>query len=165
MAPMRKVIAFVINTSCLFVGTTIGLASVATSAHAAPAPRVVGAFPNTVGVTSAGGYVLYNNGKINALNSAPFYGDARKSGLTNFAALAQTYNGYWLVTSTGKVYTYGSVCQGDKISAPKKVVSPIIGTLYLSQAQMKSSNVDTGFQMVNASGTVYSYLCSYNFGF
>ena len=62
----------------------------------------------------------------------PFYGDARKSGLTNFAALAQTYNGYWLVTSTGKVYTYGSVCQGDKISAPKKVVSPIIGTLYLS---------------------------------
>jgi hypothetical protein len=37
----------------------------------------VGAFPNTVGVTSAGGYVLYNNGKVNALNSAPFYGDAR----------------------------------------------------------------------------------------
>jgi hypothetical protein len=78
-----------------------------------------------------------------------------KSGLTNFAALAQTYNGYWLVTSTGKVYTYGSVCQGDKISAPKKGVSPIVGTLYLSQAQMKSSNLDTGFQMVNASGTVF----------
>lgn len=165
MAPMRKVIAFVINASCLFAGMTIGLASVSTSAHAAPAPRVVGAFPNTVGFTSAGGYVLYNNGKVNALNSAPFFGDARKSGLTNFAALAQTYNGYWLVTSTGKVYTYGSVCQGDKISAPKKVVSPIVGTLYLSQAQMKNSNLDTGFQMVNASGTVYSYLCLYSFSF
>jgi hypothetical protein len=160
---MRRVISFVINTSCLFVGTTIGLASVATSALGAPAPRVVGAFPNTVGVTSAGGYVLYNNGKVNALNSAPFYGDARKGGLTNFAALAQTYNGYWLVTSTGKVYTYGPVCQGDKILAPKKLVSPIIGTLNLSQAQMNNSNIDTGFQMVNAKGNVYSYFCLYSF--
>jgi hypothetical protein len=145
------------------VGTTTGLATVATSAHAAPAPRVVGAFANTVGFTSAGGYVLYNNGKVNAVNSAPFYGDARKSGLTNFAALAQTYSGYWLVTSTGIVYTYGAVCQGDKIAAPKKVVSPIVGTLYLSQVQKNNSNIDTGFQMVNSSGTVYSYLCLYSF--
>jgi hypothetical protein len=162
MVPTHKV-SQVFVTLLLFVATTMGMDSVATSALAAPGPHVVAAFPNTIGLSQAGGYVLYNNGKVNALNGAPFYGDARKSGITNFAALNQAYGGYWLVTATGKVYSYGSVCQGDKISPPKNVVSPIVGTLSMSQAQMNNSNIDTGFQMVNAKGTVYSYLCLYSF--
>jgi hypothetical protein len=140
-------------------------ATVAGVASAAPAPHIVAAFPDTLGVNSAGGYVLYSNGKVDALDGAPFYGDARQTGLNDFVTLAEDTkgnNGYWLVTATGKVYTYGGLCQGDTIQEPK-ITGPIVGTIALSLAQQNNSNVDDGFQMVNARGTVYPYLCMYNF--
>jgi hypothetical protein len=126
-----------------------------------PGGHVVGAFPATAGASSNGGYILYSNGEINAVGGAPFYGDARHSGLTNFVAVAQDGDnaGYWLVTATGKVFTFGQVCQGgDTVSEPA-ITGPIVGTMYLSITQ--EGQVDTGFQMVNSAGTVYTYACNY----
>jgi|GEM_PF-6705110 len=74
----------------------------------------------------------------------------------------QGHNGYWLVTATGKVYTYGGLCQGDTIQEPK-ITGPIVGALALSLAQQNNNNIDDGFQMVNAKGTVYPYLCEISF--
>jgi hypothetical protein len=140
-------------------------ATVAGVASAAPAPHIVAAFPDTLGFNSAGGYVLYSNGKVDALDGAPFYGDARRTGLNDFATLAedtQGNSGYWLVTTTGKVYPYGGLCQGDTIQEPK-ITGPIVGTLTLTLGQQNSGSVDDGFQMVNARGTVYPYLCVISF--
>jgi hypothetical protein len=123
--------------------------------------HIVGAFQNANDTSEGvGGYVLYSNGKLNALNGAPSWGGARKSGLTNFVTMAQNAGeGYWLVTSTGKVYPYGvQDCSGDTIQQPSQVQLPIVGTLNLSSAA--SSNVDAGFQMVNASGTTYTWSCA-----
>ena len=60
------------------------------------------------------------------------------------------------------MFTFGNVCQGDTISEPK-IVAPIVGTMFLSQAQQNNGNIDTGFQMVNAKGTVYTYSCNLSF--
>lgn len=131
-----------------------------TVATASPNPHIVGAFQsaddNTDGV---GGYVLYSNGKLNALNGAPFYGDARQSGQDNFVTMAQNADGgYWLVTSTGKVFAYGvQDCSGDTIQQPSHVQPPIVGAINLSSAA--ANNFDAGFQMVNESGTTYTWSC------
>lgn len=142
-------------------------ATTTTSSHtpgATGAPRIVSAVPTANSGNSNGGYVLYSNGKLVAVGGAPFYGDARASRLDDFVALAQdgSNNGYWLVTATGKVYTYGSVCQGDTIKEPQ-IVAPIVGTMFLTAAQQDNDNIDTGFEMVNAQGTIYSYLCVASF--
>lgn len=145
-------------TQLRLAGTTTTTVKPTVTTHG----HVVRAFQNITGGTLAGGYILYSNGQVNAVDGAPFYGDARHSGATNFVAIAQdTGSGYWLVTATGHVYTYGNLCQGDTVQAPS-VVGPIVGTLSLSQAQQNSDSIDTGFLMVNAQGTVYSYLCVNN---
>lgn len=133
-------------------------------ASAAIPPRAVTAAVATVGGNSYGGYILYSNGKLVAYGGAPFYGDARSKGLNNFTALGQdgSNNGYWLVTATGKVYTYGNLCQGDVVKEPT-VVPPIVGTMFLTAAQQNNGNIDTGFLMVNSKGTVYPYLCEMSF--
>jgi hypothetical protein len=119
--------------------------------------HIVAAFPNDVTITnSTGGYVLYSNGRVNAVQGAPFYGDARKSGLNNFVTMAQDpLNGYWLITSAGQIYAYGGkICAGPPgVVGPKNVVGPIVGTIYPA-----NSNAE-GFTMVNAAGTLYSYSC------
>jgi hypothetical protein len=119
--------------------------------------HIVAAFPNDVTITnSTGGYILYSNGRVNAVQGAPFYGDARKSGLNNFVTMAQDpLSGYWLITSTGQIYAYGSkICSGPPgVVGPKQVVGPIVGTIYPA-----NSNTE-GFTMVNAAGTLYSYSC------
>lgn len=160
---LSRVTALAIATS-MAVGLTV--TTTVTVASAAPAPHIVGAYPDTMGFNNAGGYVLYSNGRVNAIDGAPFYGDARTSGLDDFTTMAEDLQGgkgYWLVTATGKVFTYGGTCEGDTISAPKDVIGPIVGTLQLSLAQQNNGNVDTGFQMVNAKGTVYPYLCELGF--
>ena len=56
----------------------------------APKPSIVAVYQP---ISGSGGYVLYSNGMLNAQLGAPFFGDARKSGLNNFSAMAQTYGG------------------------------------------------------------------------
>ena len=135
----------------------------AAAASANPTPHIVSVMP-TLGISRAGGWVLYSNGKVNAIDGAPFFGDARKSGLDNFTTIAPSAggDGYWLVTSTGKVFTYGAdivqACgPGAKVVVPK-IVGPIVGATFLSVALQANGNV-IGFQMVNAAGNVYQYLC------
>lgn len=127
--------------------------------------HVVGAFPG-FGGNGAGGYVLYSNGLPEALDGAPFYGDARKTGLNNFVTMAQNGDGYWLVTASGQVFTYGGIngdCQGASISRPKTLVGQVIGTLFLSRKQQNNSDISAGFQMVTSAGDIYTYACVISF--
>lgn len=123
--------------------------------------HVVGAFP-AFGGNGTGGYVLYSTGRLDALDGAPFYGDARKAGLDNFVTMAQTSDGYWLVTATGEVFTYGGIngdCQGDTVSRPTNLVGRVIGTLFLSAKQQNNGNIDAGFLLVTSAGDIYTYAC------
>ena len=138
-------------------------------ASAAPAPHIITAVPTANSGDMNGGYILYSNGKVMAIGGAPFYGDAVSAGLNDFVAIAQDggSDGYWLVTATGKVYTYGSdpvqECgPGNKVVVPH-IVGPIVGTTFLSAAQQNDSNVSTGFDMVNGHGEVFPYLCEVSF--
>ncbi len=155
---MRKAAA--LATAVLMSGMAGGSAFASLSRSDAQVinSHVVSAVPDANGGT--GGYVLYSNGKLLALGGAPFYGDARAKGLNDFSAIGQDGNssGYWLVTATGQVFTFGNVCQGDRI-AEAKVAPPIVGTMFMSRAQQNNVNIDTGFLMVNAEGNVFTYAC------
>ena len=154
---MRKYLAFgaiLFGAASVFVPFSL----------AASPPQAVSAVPSTVGGNAYGGYILYSNGRLVATGGAPFYGDAVRTGLHNFVALGQddSSSGYWLVTATGKVYTYGNLCQGDTIQAPK-IVGRIVGTMFLTTAQQNNFNIDAGFAMVSNTGRVYDYLCKIAF--
>ncbi len=147
--------------------TTVKPKAVTPTTLAAPTgpAHVVGAFP-AFGGNETGGYVLYSTGRLDALDGAPFYGDARKAGLDNFVTMADTSDGYWLITATGQVFTYGGIsgdCQGDTISRPTNLVGPVIGTLFLSAKQQNNSNIDAGFLMVTSAGDIYTYACRSTF--
>lgn len=159
---MKRVRPAIATLGGLAIATTLGVPAL--TASATPAAHVVAAVPNTIGDNSDGGYILYSDGVLAAYGGAPFYGDARAKGLNDFTAVGQATanSGYWLVTATGKVYTYGNICQGDTIQEPK-VAGPIVGTMFLTGAQQNNNNIDTGFLMVNSAGTVYLYACIQTF--
>ena len=105
---MRRLVA-----GLLVVAGLVGEGAVATPlsmASAAPAPRIVGTWPNT-SESPAGGWILWSNGKVRPVGEAPFYGDARGSGLNDFVGMIASNDaggaGYFLVTSTGKVRSFG----------------------------------------------------------
>lgn len=143
----RRALNLLIVASAL----TAGAVATAPVAGAAPAPKIVAAFQDDTG---PGGYILYSNGKVNAQYGAPFYGDARKSGLNNFSTMAQDYGGYWLLNKAGKVFQFGSPCFFGKMTTPKKVVGPIIGTVSFG----RNDSAD-GFYGVNANGKLFRYVC------
>ncbi len=93
---------------------------------------------------------------LNAQLGAPFYGDARKSGLTNFSAMAQTYGGYWLINRVGKVYTYGSTCFLGAVVGPKTVTGPIVGAIGFGQKDYVG-----GFNEVNSAGKLFRFACQF----
>ena len=122
-SPLRQTLCWLVAASALAVGAV----AIASAAGAAPNPRVVAVFQS---VTGSGGYSLYSNDMLNAQLGAPFFGDARKSGLNNFTALAQSsFCGYWLINSAGRFFQYGQACLIRKIVAPSKIVGPIIGAI------------------------------------
>ena len=157
---MRK-FAIVVVAAVMCTGGTAVAAASSAQGHA-PNPHIVAVVPYVNGGT--GGYILYSNGKLLADDGAPFYGDARSKGISSFAAVAQdgSGTGYWLVTTTGQVFTFGNLCQGDAVSE-SKIPPPIVGTMFLSQAQQNNGNIDTGFLMVDAQGKVGAYTCNFSF--
>lgn len=146
-----------ISTALALVAlVTLPLASPARlAATTGPVPHIVGTWPDQEG---AGGWVLWSNGRVQAVGNAPFYGDTRHDGVNNvvgmFASVGAGHGGYWLVTATGKVYGFGPVCSpGASLSAPvPRPMSGVIGLVGLT-------DIYAGFAMVTASGKTYNFVC------
>ena len=142
-----KALSLVVAASAFATGTVAN----ASLASAAPAPKIVAVVQ---GLSSSGGYVLYSNGMLNAQKGAPFYGDARKSGQNNFAGIAQTFGGYWLINSTGKVFQFGNGCFIGNPVGPSKIVGPIVGAIGFG-----TSESGNGFYEVNSAGKLFRFAC------
>ena len=137
-----------------------GLASATPKHLAAPreVPHIVGTWANDQSGSTqlSGGYELWSNGRVVALQGAQFHGDAVGSGQDDFVGMVTDFwsVGYWLITSTGRVYSYGKVCQDQNLVGPKKVpTSGIVGAIDLSNSE------NEGFDMVSATGTAYQFQC------
>lgn len=143
--------ALTAGVTMLASGAVPGLAST-------PAAHLVGTWANDQdgGTQTSGGYELWSNGKVVPLQGAAGYGDAAGTGQDDFVGMVTDYwaTGYWLVTSTGKVYAYGRVCQDQRLVGPKHVpTSGIVGGV-----DMKGTNIE-GFDLVGANGTTYQFQC------
>jgi hypothetical protein len=144
----RKPLRSLIAASALAAGA----AAAAPVAGAQPGPRIVAVYQTELG---SGGYVLYSNGMLNAQKGAPFYGDARKSGLNNFTTMAQSFwGGYWLINSVGRLFLYGTGCFLGTAIGPSKIVGPIIGTIGFGKNESGS-----GFYEVNSAGALFRFTC------
>ena len=159
--------ALITSTGKQFTFTCTALSPVATVAPG-PATRfgshygthIVGAWENDSTqwtYTPTGGYVLWSNGRVTALDRASFYGDARTSDLNNFVGLASDRDskGYWLVTSSGKVFGFGQICStGGTLTVPKSAPSSnVIGVID------QATNNNEGFAMITSSGKQYNFNC------
>ena len=134
----------------------------AASASGSPQPRVaphiVGTWPNDVNMGGAGGYEVWNTGKVVALNHAPYYGSAKGiSDIVGFAADPDG-GGYWLIGANGKVFSEGTTCQDETLRGPRiKPTSGVVG------AVNETNDTNEGFTMVTAAGHLYSYTCQFTF--
>jgi hypothetical protein len=136
--------------------------SVAAHAHAhaaPPTPHVVGTWANDQdgGTQLGGGYQLWSNGEVVAIGGAQYFGDAVGAHLENFVGMVTDYwsAGYWLVTSTGRLFGYGKVCQDQSLVGPKKLpATTFSGAVDLVDAD------NEGFNLVTSAGAIYSFRCS-----
>jgi hypothetical protein len=155
-----------IRTTALVAVAAVALAiaiPMAASASGSPQPRVaphiVGTWPNDVNMGGAGGYEVWNTGKVVALNHAPYYGSAKASpaDIVGFAADPDS-GGYWLIGANGAVYSEGTTCQDETLVGPKiKPKSGVVG------AVNQTKDFTEGFTMVTAAGHLYSYTCEFQF--
>ena len=133
------------------------LAAAMSKTSASPV-RLVGVFATNMLGTSAGGYMLYSNGRLAPLSGAPYYGNAVATKLNNFVGMVTDANGngYWLVTSTGKSFGFGP---GPKCSG--KVVGPTIPAGTSIAGAINSSGFLTGtYEMVSSTGKIYKRTCT-----
>jgi hypothetical protein len=124
----------------------------------AGATHVVGTFADDDGgQNTSGGWILWSNGRVQALLGAPNYGSATASGLNNFVGMVDDIqsNGYWLVTSTGRIFPFGTVCQDQTLTGPKTLPAPAVGAVNLK------TQITEGFALVTATGATYAYECSF----
>jgi hypothetical protein len=136
---------------------------IAASASSSPQPRVaphiVGTWPNDVNMGGAGGYEVWNTGKVVALNHAPYYGSAKASpaDIVGFAADGES-GGYWLIGANGAVYSEGTTCQDETLEGPK--IEPKSGVV---GAVNQKNQYNEGFTMVTAAGHLFTYSCVFTF--
>jgi len=135
-----------------------GLAFIVPGIGPATTVHIVGAWANNEsgGTELSGGYELWSNGKVVPLEGARYYGSPVGSGLNNFVGMVPDYwsNGYWLVTSSGKIYSYGEVCKEERLTGPRNVPSSgIVGAIDLKDT------TNEGFDLVAASGAVFQFQC------
>jgi hypothetical protein len=133
-------------------------ALVAPGLAAGSAPRVVGTWADNQsgGTQVSGGYELWSNGRVVPLQGAAFYGDAAKSGSNDFVGMITDYwsTGYWLITSSGQVFSYGQVCKEQRLVGPAHMPSSgIVGAVNLKDQD------NEGFNMVTSTGATYGFRC------
>jgi hypothetical protein len=142
-----------------------GLVASTTHASGSTAPKaskahIVGTWPNDVSESGSGGYAIWNNGRVQALGHAPFYGSVKKatSDIVGFAA-DEVSGGYWLIGANGAVFSLGTTCQFETLVAPKnRPSSGVVGAISLS------SDLNEGFNMVTKSGHLYAFTCQFTDG-
>ena len=102
-----------------------------------------------------GGYEVWSNGQVVALDGSPFYGSPHVLANNVVGFEGDIGNGYWLVTATGHVYSEGSTCEFGRLVAPKNAPhSAVVGAINL-----KNSN--EGFNMVTGNGRTYGFTCKF----
>jgi hypothetical protein len=153
---MQKTLAALVIGLATITATATSAAAATTTRTAKPAlaSHVVAIYGDDVSGDNTGGYVLYNNGLVHAI-WAPFYGDAVGKA-TNFVAMAQESDGYWLITSTGKIFTFGSGCgSGEVLQGPSKFNAPIVGAIYPERGTLIGA-----FDIMSSKGTTYEFECN-----
>jgi hypothetical protein len=128
------------------------------SSGRATSTHLVGTFPNQ-DTNANGGYLLYSNGRVVAIGGAPYYGNGLSANVNNFVALVtDTLNpGYWLITSTGKVVSAGSLCRANGYGSALQG-RPVGGTVV--GAVNPTGSGDEGFDEVNSAGVTSEIQCS-----
>jgi hypothetical protein len=134
-------------------------ASATTHPNATVKPHIIGTWPDDVNLSGAGGYVVWSNGKVQALSKAPSYGSLKLkkpvNDIVGFAADSLS-GGYWLIGANGAVYGLGSTCQDQSLVAQKdRPRSDVVGAI--------NTTGDEGFEMVTSSGHTYSFTCQFVF--
>jgi hypothetical protein len=130
----------------------------AASTQTTPKPHIVGAWANDAGFVTDGGWVLWSNGAVHAYAGASNYGNATGAHLNNFVGMVPDIqaSGYWLITGTGRVFSFGTTCGlGDgSVRRPAGVPgSGIVGAIDLTNP------TGEGFVMVSATGKLYRFDC------
>lgn len=147
----------------LLVGIAVVLAGAAPLAEppvasATPSPHIVGTWPDT-NESGTGGWLLWSNGKVVAIDGAAFYGDARHAGYNNFVGMLASDElggqGYWLVTATGVVKSFGPAC-GDNASLHAPAKMPTSGIVGLIEGTENSA-----FEAVSSKGATYAFKCEF----
>lgn len=149
---MRKLLL-----ALVVVGAVVGGTATGSLAAAAPRAHIIGAWPD-VYESGTGGWILWSNGKVVSVGEAPFYGDARHDRINNVVGMLGSTEGggggYWLVTSTGRLLSFGPTCgAGGHLQGPRHVpTSGVVGLVMRSDGY-------AGFRMVTASGAMFQFGC------
>jgi hypothetical protein len=136
-------------------------ASASTPRHKAVTARIIGTWPNDVSIGGTGGFVVYSNGRVVTIDGAPFYGsfNVASNNVVGFADNS-TENGYWVVTSRGKIYGTSGVCGSDeKLQGPR--ISLKSGERVLGA--VSPSDVEDDFALVTSLHRTFNYGCNFTF--
>jgi hypothetical protein len=138
------------------VGGTI--AAGASSPHATTT-HIVGTWYDDIPLGDGGGWVLWSNGYVKPFDGAINYGNASGRHLNNFVGMVTDPgdDGYWLITSTGNVFTYGRVCNGNPIQNVNGYPHyNVIGGIF-----PKGATDSEGYTLVTGHGRLYHFPCDY----
>jgi hypothetical protein len=110
--------------------------------------------------SNAGGYVLWSNGRVQAIDGAPYYGSVTKkvNDIVGFQSDG-VGGGYWIIGANGAVYSRGSTCQDETLVAPRGAPkSKVVGATNLK------SEFNEGFEMITTAGHSFAFTCQFPSG-
>jgi hypothetical protein len=153
----RRILMAVVAALALAVVVPVAAAAASSSPQPRVAPHILGTWPNDTNMGGAGGYEVWNTGKVVALGHARYYGSVSSpvTDIVGFAADSFS-GGYWLIGANGKIYAEGKTCSGQTLQGPANGPrSGVIGAINLSDT------FDEGFEMVTTLGRTYSFSCQF----
>lgn len=154
---MKKILV----SLAVILAVVVPMAASASTPKAAPKPHIIGTWPDDVTFNGDGGYVVWSNGRVQALSHAPSYGSLRlKKPVNNIVGFEADpmSGGYWLIAANATIYSLGSTCQDQTLVGPKIVPKKgVVGAVNLAD----SSN--EGFEMVTSLGRTYSFSCQFSY--
>jgi hypothetical protein len=162
MKPRHILAATFAGAAALGLAVAIPIAaSAAGSSQPRVAAHIVSAWPNDVSIGGTGGYIVWSNGKVMTIDGAPFYGtfNIPTNNVVGFAENSSD-NGYWVVTSTGKLYGTHGVCQsGETLQGQPVNLKPgekVVGAV-------SASSMEDDFALVTNLGRTFNYGCEFTF--
>lgn len=121
-------------------------------------PHIVGTWADDVNLNQNGGYTVWSNGRVQAHAGAPFFGGAQRKGVHNIVGfVADVFSeGYWLVSASGRVFSFGTTCQFGHLKRPAGVPSRgIVGGIDLSR-----TITNEGLLLISSTGKTYRFVCT-----